>query len=104
MELLIQNNASFNAVNKDGWTPLQIAAYAGNLIFIFFSFLYFTICRKKPDQYSFPGHEKVVEILIQNGANMTIVDESDETALHLAAKNGNCLNQSAMQLSKVMFE
>lgn len=43
--------------------------------------------------YSFIGLEKIVQMLIDKGANVNAVDVKNNSALFYAAKNGNILNQ-----------
>lgn len=35
------------------------------------------------------GFEEIVDLLIQNGANIDAMNEYDDNALHFAANNGN---------------
>lgn len=55
------------------------------------------------------GHDKIVDFLIKNGANVDSEDRNDQTPLHLAALNGylntcltlfkcNRLNQKAIEI------
>lgn len=41
------------------------------------------------DDFTFLGRVNVVELLIQNGADINIADEHGQTPLHFAAKRGN---------------
>lgn len=38
------------------------------------------------------GHEKIVRMLIEKGANVTVVDKHENSALILAADGGNISN------------
>lgn len=40
------------------------------------------------------GFEEIVDLLIQNGANIDAVNEYDDNALHFAANNGNWIYHS----------
>lgn len=94
-ELLIKKNANVNAAAKNGWTPLFFAAKKGNLAKKFW--------KRQFDDWSMPesfhwikwtntfclGYEKMIEVLIKNGANVTITTASGETALDNAAEEGN---------------
>lgn len=37
-------------------------------------------------------HDRIVELLLKNGANVNAVHDIRRTALHLASKNGNLKN------------
>lgn len=39
--------------------------------------------------FSFLAHEKIVDLLLQNGANINAQNKNRLTPLHLAVKNGN---------------
>ncbi|KAI0153886.1 ankyrin repeat-containing domain protein, partial [Pestalotiopsis sp. NC0098] len=52
-----------NAQNNSGWTPLHLAARSGRLI--------------------------TVQILLRNGASISSVNSSEETALHISAYQGH---------------
>lgn len=70
--------------NKNGATPLHIAAFNGKLNYfksILFEFNnhYFVV---------YSGHQKFVELLIKNGANVSLADKNGRTALHYAADSG----------------
>ena len=58
-EVLIQNGADVNAVDKDKCTALHL-----------------------PAEY---GHVDVAKVLLQNGADVNAVDTDKDTALHYAA-------------------
>eukprot|EP00347_Sterkiella_histriomuscorum_P015797 403355646 len=58
-----QNQVQINCTNSDGWTPLHVAASE--------------------------GHTHIVEILIQQGANIECKTKSQRTPLHIACIRGN---------------
>ena len=63
MNVLIQNGAKVNAVDKDNWTALRVAAEN--------------------------GHVDVAKLFIQYGVDVNAVDNEERTALHFAARNGH---------------
>jgi hypothetical protein len=68
--VLIENGADVNAVDKDKWAALHLAAQN--------------------------GHVDVVNVLIQSGADVNAVTKKKLTALHLAAREGH--KRCALQL------
>lgn len=74
--------------NEFEQTPLTIAASYGlfsiqlHKLLINFKIKVFII-------YTRLGNEKIVELLLKNGANVSLLDENDRTALHYAVQNGN---------------
>lgn len=41
------------------------------------------------DFYIYLGHEDIVDLLIENGANISAITKAGNTALHAATVNGN---------------
>jgi ankyrin repeat protein len=72
VKALIAAEVDINAVNENGSSPLQIAAHG-----------------REAGESHLSGHEVVVRILIEEGAEVTAKDLYSYTALHLAADNGN---------------
>jgi len=62
-QLLINNKASINFKNLNGWTPLHIA------------------CQN--------AHTEVVRDLLENGAKVNLTTQDSKTALHIACENDN---------------
>jgi hypothetical protein len=61
---------------RGGWTALHLAAVANR-------------ATENPGRVSKTQHEpRVVELLLDRGANVTATDDSGNTPLHLAARNG----------------
>lgn len=44
---------------------------------------------EKPIDFFYSGHAEIVELLIEKGSNVNAEDKSGNTALNLAANNGN---------------
>lgn len=63
-----------------GATPIHIAAYNGNL--------QGQNVLRLIDQFCFLGYEKVLAILIRNGANVNAVEHIGMTPLYVAAQQG----------------
>lgn len=45
--------------------------------------------QNRQSQFNFTGHKKVIELLIDNGANLNIVNSKHDTALIVALYGGN---------------
>lgn len=90
--MLIQNGADVDHVEKDGSSALNRAAIRGNLNQN--SFDPFAIVNKADKMLSFiifsVGNEKVVDLLLQNGANVNLINKFGHSALHRAVFKGNC--------------
>ena len=63
MNILYQNDANVNVADKDGYTPLILAAHT--------------------------GHTEIVNILYQNGANVDAAVNNGFNGLIVAAQNGH---------------
>lgn len=82
--MLIRAGANVNAqTNGGGGTPLHRAAYMGKKI------IHSNLKPYKCDLF-FVGNEKIVKLLLDNGANAEIADNDGNTALHLAASSTHC--------------
>lgn len=81
IQLLIQNGSNMSATNNDGNIPLHLAAIWGREI---------KSCNRN-DLKSFwiLGEDQFVKQLIQHGSNMSAKNRDGNTALHLAASEGN---------------
>lgn len=84
-ELLIQNGANVNIVGKSNNTALTWAAYKGKD--------QLTIFTHMNNHHLFIGAsiglDEIVRMLIEKGANVNAVNNLNNTALELAAINGN---------------
>jgi len=69
VELLLAHNAQVNAKDRDGFTPLHRAAFAGGM----------------SERANFSG---VVEVLLAHGADVNAKDITNDTPLHSAAAGG----------------
>lgn len=76
-----------NHADDSGKTAIHKASYKGKCFWVqknrtqFLRFL-----------FEFTGNEKVIKLLIDNGAYINAVDADQSTALHYNAKSGNKLN------------
>lgn len=87
-EILINNGATIDFINKNGRTPLHVAADKGN----------FQIQRnviKNLTYSSLSGKTKTVDLLIKSGANASIADQAGKTPLHLATSQGKLSRKMA---------
>lgn len=87
-ELLIKHGANVNALDADNDTPLHWAAQHGNLLSYVFIFIE-TILFIETSFYSALETDKVADVLIKNGANVSAVNNIGWTPLHYCASNGN---------------
>lgn len=81
--MLLQNGVNADSPNQFGNTALQAAALSGNWA------KWSTKCLKMIDFYIYLGHEDIVDLLIENGANISAITKAGNTALHAATVNGN---------------
>lgn len=86
-KLIIDNGANVNIATKTG-TPLHSAVRSSSGIFVPFR----TFKKFRPLLRPFNrilDNEKVIEILLKNGANASIVDADKKTPLHVAVTYGD---------------
>ena len=108
VRLLLQNDATADSRNNDGWTPLILASENGHLDVVRLLLqngAAIDSCHNNDegiqpdgtDKQSFctslhpastKGHFAVVELLIQHGADVDARNQSQETPLHLASAHG----------------
>lgn len=86
-KMLIETGSDVNPVALDGSTPLHVAALEGRsdsiipAICSFFIYLIFLFC-------FFVGREKVVQLLLENGADTNRLNNLGQTALVVAKQKG----------------
>lgn len=85
VEILVKNGAYVNLKNKNDKTALDIAVEKGTSLSQFAS----TKRNKMNLNYFWPGFGKIVEILIQNGANAKLANRDGKTPLDIAVERGN---------------
>jgi len=104
-ELLLSNGADINAVSDFGWTPLCMAALCNAEITKYLISKGATVNPHEPKdtkecpcrvEFQTPLHCAVrsdsintIQVLVQNGALVNVVDGEGLTPLHLAVRNGN---------------
>lgn len=94
VECLLRHNADINAKNKHDYTPIHVAAEAGNVELVerllrnvdanVTSYYNLTVLHHAAEQ----GHVEVMECLLKNGANIHATDNAGDTALHCAVSKG----------------
>lgn len=82
---MIKSGADVNYLDKKGYAALHFAAYLRNLLFLT-KFNLFDILLKY--LYISQGHEKNVEALIKNGADVNALDKYHKTPLYTAILAG----------------
>lgn len=93
-EILIDAGADIEATQEDFWTPLHLAASNSSVFFSLVLCLMFKIKLNsslmfKHFRFTDLDREKVVDLLIQSGADYDAFGESHRTPLYFAAKKGN---------------
>lgn len=87
-EILIRNAALVNEKTIHGSTPLLLAAENCKWKINFVKILE----RTRSFLFSFPAHDKVVEILVRNFADVHVKDSDGFTPLHYAILNGSFID------------
>ena len=96
IKAMLEKGDDINQPDKDGTTPLQVAAKAGN-VDIFNLLLQAGADVDTPDdkgrtaltEASKRGHTDIVRILLDKGANPVRPDVKDATPFHMASKKGH---------------
>lgn len=87
LELLFKNGAKVDEKDDEGRTPLELSVANGNIILgsIFSSFhlLKPFFC------FTQLGNQKIMNLLIKNGASLNATGSDGKTLLHIAAETGN---------------
>lgn len=86
MNLLLKNGVNINSVNIFGKSALHMAAERGVYIIIM---KIFETLKQNFGNIWFLGNERIVTLLVRNGANIDIVDADGLTALEYAVKKSN---------------
>lgn len=83
-KLLIKNGADVNAVDQNGVSSLQLAVFESN---------YANPSSGEQNNHHFIhlDYKRVVDLLIQSGANVNHQDNEGKSVLHWAAPKGNPL-------------
>lgn len=97
VRILVEQGADVTAKNQAGETALQLAARNGHegIVRHLLDFLGEEInseallATSKVFKVATAGDERAMQVLIENGADITIEDQDGETALHVAAKEGH---------------
>jgi ankyrin repeat protein len=107
---LVKANANINTYNKNGYTPLAIAAAEGDerqcqFLLRLKADVNFSINNKSPLELAIHhAHDRICKLLCRHGANGTIVNKHYETAIELAINKGNDLLYDFLLSKKIKQE
>lgn len=94
VDILVRNGADVNAKDDLGYTPLASAVLNGNLINHLFPTIAQILSEYRVIKYTtfdnpfFLGHKKIVEILVQYGADLNLKNDDGDTPLDIALAKG----------------
>lgn len=97
-EILSNGPALVNAISPDGWTPLHLASFFGNILVVKYlvmsggdiNAVSRNNLKNQPlNAATASNHTDIAKFLIQNGADVNFAQHGGVTPLHEAAHNGN---------------
>ncbi|XP_048244335.1 uncharacterized protein LOC124130838 isoform X3 [Haliotis rufescens] len=94
-DLLVSNQADLTLVSTSGDSLLHLACQGGNTAIVQHVLSPSNINSRGRQGYTpvmkavFHGHQDVVDLLVQHKADLTLVDTSGDSLLHLACQGGN---------------
>lgn len=86
VRLFLEHGINLSSAHYDGFIPLLFAAFWGN------SANWLELIQIKAMKLKWvciSGQDKIVELMIQHGANVSATDNRGSSPLHLAASGGN---------------
>lgn len=88
VKLLIENGADVNIKDSGGWFPIFYASSTGKRINFPLEICFLKWCYLKNRKISLIhlGQLSVLELLIQNGADLNVRNKHGQTALHISTK------------------
>lgn len=85
--LLLEHDADVNVQNRDGDTPLCVAARYGHVVVMQELLKSHAGMRERTlANAAGGGHAQATELLLERGADVTLTDDLGQTALHKAAR------------------
>lgn len=99
--MFLENGVNVNLKRNDGRTALHLAVQYGNYGKSLFSFEYYSLRELSSfsDHYICSGQEKIVQLLLKNGADVNMRKNDGKTPLHVA-----CSQQVDESIARILLE